>query len=340
MEEVLNKSFSDWCNSLKEEYKNKLKIHLESIPVSLSNSIYTPDYGKIEVNILRYSYLYCNKIESAQIKRGSLEYIHPNIDTYPICVWSITDKCNKDPPHNRPIPPFSSTMRDIVIDNYGNMYTTSPTFRGFDFDYYHNIYSIESLQCTYKLPNVIIDFIKRLGIDQNNRSYNRPLGILWNYPEKNINLINVMNDTLKTWIPTPDYKGSFIHSNPSIRIPDFNTSFISPKILQTIAQHYHELVFGTLSHDNAISVIKTHTDTINILKTVNEELKKENVELKTTKKKIKKWLCVICQDRDKEIVYLPCSHLVSCQQCSDQMNNKICAICNGKVTGTIKFFNC
>lgn len=46
--------------------------------------------------------------------------------------------------------------------------------------------------------------------------------------------------------------------------------------------------------------------------------------------------CKICMDRDNCIVFLPCGHLVSCEQCSRSLVN--CPICCGAITQKIKTY--
>lgn len=51
-------------------------------------------------------------------------------------------------------------------------------------------------------------------------------------------------------------------------------------------------------------------------------------------------LCVICQDRDKCIVVLPCKHLCICDVCIDRqiMFNKSCPICRERIRRTMKIY--
>lgn len=46
--------------------------------------------------------------------------------------------------------------------------------------------------------------------------------------------------------------------------------------------------------------------------------------------------CVICLDRRKNIIFLPCAHLASCVECS--MSMQCCPICRIKVQATIKTY--
>ncbi len=47
-------------------------------------------------------------------------------------------------------------------------------------------------------------------------------------------------------------------------------------------------------------------------------------------------MCKICMDNDVNIVFLPCGHLVSCQECAP--NIKKCAVCRTLIRGTVKTY--
>jgi hypothetical protein len=46
--------------------------------------------------------------------------------------------------------------------------------------------------------------------------------------------------------------------------------------------------------------------------------------------------CKVCMDRDVDTVFLPCGHLVACQECSPKLKN--CPICRTFIRGTVKTF--
>ena len=49
--------------------------------------------------------------------------------------------------------------------------------------------------------------------------------------------------------------------------------------------------------------------------------------------------CVICQDNDLEVAFLPCAHFCTCLKCFKQLDtDKICIICKSKSDGGIKVF--
>ena len=46
--------------------------------------------------------------------------------------------------------------------------------------------------------------------------------------------------------------------------------------------------------------------------------------------------CAICMERQKVIIFMPCSHLASCVECSVSL--QICPICRKKVEATIRTY--
>ena len=61
-----------------------------------------------------------------------------------------------------------------------------------------------------------------------------------------------------------------------------------------------------------------------------EKLKEENERLKDEK------ACRICYIEDRNIVFLPCGHLVTCPSCASAVNN--CPVCRSTITNTIRVF--
>ncbi len=47
-------------------------------------------------------------------------------------------------------------------------------------------------------------------------------------------------------------------------------------------------------------------------------------------------MCKICMDNDVNIVFLPCGHLVSCQECAP--NIKKCAVCRAPIRDTVRTY--
>ena len=58
---------------------------------------------------------------------------------------------------------------------------------------------------------------------------------------------------------------------------------------------------------------------------VNEILKNINV-------------CIICKERERNIVFIPCDHLACCEPCAVEIISK-CPICRQNITNKIKVYN-
>ena len=48
--------------------------------------------------------------------------------------------------------------------------------------------------------------------------------------------------------------------------------------------------------------------------------------------------CKICMNRQSDIVFIPCRHLVACQNCASRL--KVCAVCRTMIRSTIKAYFC
>lgn len=47
-------------------------------------------------------------------------------------------------------------------------------------------------------------------------------------------------------------------------------------------------------------------------------------------------LCKICLDRDYSVVFIPCAHLATCEECSKPLEK--CPICCGVITQKVKTY--
>lgn len=46
--------------------------------------------------------------------------------------------------------------------------------------------------------------------------------------------------------------------------------------------------------------------------------------------------CKVCMDKEVNIVFIPCGHLVVCKECAPSLRK--CPICRGMVKGTVRTF--
>ena len=75
------------------------------------------------------------------------------------------------------------------------------------------------------------------------------------------------------------------------------------------------------------SVIKTKTKR-------KESSSINEMQIQNTMKRV--MMCKVCLDKDVEVVFLPCRHLVVCKWCAPNMWN--CPVCRSKINETIKVF--
>ena len=58
------------------------------------------------------------------------------------------------------------------------------------------------------------------------------------------------------------------------------------------------------------------------------------------------WQCVVCEENEKTIVYVPCNHLAICSQCDldlsklndDEERTDTCPICRTEITNRLKVY--
>jgi hypothetical protein len=73
-----------------------------------------------------------------------------------------------------------------------------------------------------------------------------------------------------------------------------------------------------------VAIDESMNDDKSILMEENERLKSER-------------LCVICLNKDKNVLFLPCAHLAACLDCSFNLLN--CPICRSKIQATVRTYS-
>jgi hypothetical protein len=48
--------------------------------------------------------------------------------------------------------------------------------------------------------------------------------------------------------------------------------------------------------------------------------------------------CALCMDKERNIAYDPCGHIVSCMKCFEGMKKQECSVCSALITRTLKVF--
>ena len=46
--------------------------------------------------------------------------------------------------------------------------------------------------------------------------------------------------------------------------------------------------------------------------------------------------CIVCRDRDRSVLMIPCRHLCLCDECNDRLTDLQCPVCREVVVDTIK----
>lgn len=54
--------------------------------------------------------------------------------------------------------------------------------------------------------------------------------------------------------------------------------------------------------------------------------------------KLKRIVCKICLEKEVEVLFLPCNHLVSCQGCKERLTQKKCPLCRDTYKDTIRVY--
>lgn len=66
-----------------------------------------------------------------------------------------------------------------------------------------------------------------------------------------------------------------------------------------------------------------------------QELEEENRRLSAQSKRS---LCKICHDREVQVSFYPCKHLISCEDCAENLPEKKCPMCRKPIQDTIKMY--
>lgn len=53
---------------------------------------------------------------------------------------------------------------------------------------------------------------------------------------------------------------------------------------------------------------------------------------------LRRVMCKICLEKEVEVLFLPCNHLVSCQSCNERLTQKICPFCRDTYQATIRVY--
>jgi len=73
-----------------------------------------------------------------------------------------------------------------------------------------------------------------------------------------------------------------------------------------------------------------------LLATINESIDKEEAPIDRRSRETEKYLCSICMASDRKVVFMPCSHFVTCKLCSESCD--VCPICRNALMGKLEVF--
>jgi rubrerythrin len=90
---------------------------------------------------------------------------------------------------------------------------------------------------------------------------------------------------------------------------------------------------GTLGGGGDVGGRASAAEATHLMRDIDEE---EQELLLENRRLMEVRTCKVCMDRDVDTVFLPCGHLVACQECSPKLKN--CPICRTFIRGTVKTF--
>ena len=73
-----------------------------------------------------------------------------------------------------------------------------------------------------------------------------------------------------------------------------------------------------------------------LLATIDESIDKEEAPIDRRSRETEKYLCSICMASDRKVVFMPCSHFVTCKLCSESCD--VCPVCRNALMGKLEVF--
>ena len=103
-----------------------------------------------------------------------------------------------------------------------------------------------------------------------------------------------------------------------------------------IASLHYELALKEREHSKEIQLQKTYAaDAQKDANNAIEELQNLKRDFREVSDKL---LCIICQEKDREVVNLPCKHLCMCLSCAYKTKKSKCPVCRQPIKGYLKFY--
>ena len=73
-----------------------------------------------------------------------------------------------------------------------------------------------------------------------------------------------------------------------------------------------------------------------VLAAIDESIDKEEAPVEKCSRETEKYLCTICMTSDRRVVFMPCSHFVTCKLCSESCDS--CPVCRTALMGKLEVF--
>ena len=73
-----------------------------------------------------------------------------------------------------------------------------------------------------------------------------------------------------------------------------------------------------------------------VLATIDQRIDKEEAPIGKSAGETEKYLCIICMASNRKVVFMPCSHFVTCKSCSESCDD--CPVCRNILMGKLEVF--
>ena len=73
-----------------------------------------------------------------------------------------------------------------------------------------------------------------------------------------------------------------------------------------------------------------------VLATIDESIDKEEAPIGNCSRETEKYLCTVCMASGRKVVFMPCSHFVTCKLCSESCD--VCPVCRNAIMGKLEVF--
>lgn len=136
---------------------------------------------------------------------------------------------------------------------------------------------------------------------------------------------------IKDWLPNDDPVQKHTKLLPQCFYLKFHRK-CSPKVNPT-----DNMTFK-MEDNNIFFILNKLNDDFSKLCNVSNMQSKKCKEISTNDNNIYEKLCLICIEKERNSVFTPCGHLISCSNCADLLYK--CPMCRKRIDNKIKIYNC